>query len=331
MACPDTKTGSSPSTTRHTCGLLGVSRDSCVPCGNSSAASKAQSTTSSTSSSIESSLSEKPSAAWEAIPTWNDDEEHTTRRSSTVPSLTHVSRAPGGSVNLDSKVVELDRISQQPGARYSAELHSSLSRKWIPRATSGTPEDFDRSNSSSSHHRGETSARSTSRVRPTLGSRRSSGKPTATPTYTVWQAMHLFGTTATKHRLFSSLTTLRSQLAAKNSSATWMDILSNFQSREALSGLDSTLCATAPTTMSGRRSRRTREEDSLQEAISGSDDDEESTKTSSSSCEEDNRLEEAMTPPPIDLGSSDESQEWSHSGKRFKRSYACRDDCNESP
>ena len=133
------------------------------------------------------------------------------------------------------------------------------------------------------------------------GKRQRSTKPSGMPTFTVWQAKSLCGSTGMTASVFCSLTTLRARLGAKHSYETWMGIRSNFQSKEALHALATVLLLSVP--MTKKTTRRQLYEEFSQVESSGSTDDEESISISSSSCEEsDSSDQEDM----IDLTQEDE-------------------------
>lgn len=171
--------------------------------------------------------------------------------------------------------------------------------------------------SSSLDRRGATSNASFSVVPRAVGRHPSSTTRSATPTYTLWQASHLFGSTATKRNVFSSLMTLRSALARKCSADSWTAILSVFRGREDLFWLDTIASSCAQTIgTTSRDSLPTWGAASRQVASSGSAAREATTSHYETSCSE----EESDPEDSIDLTAESEgsSQDSSSTRKRSR-------------
>lgn len=140
------------------------------------------------------------------------------------------------------------------------------------------------SRNSFSHTFGAKSDASTFKEHPAAASRRSSKGRSArstTQTFTLWQAKNLFGRTATLASAFSSLTSIRAALADHHSYDCWMDILSNFQSKEDLSMLASLSSCLRRTSHSRNGTTQQSDDDSSEEDTSSSQDSEEDTQSCS--------------------------------------------------
>lgn len=267
------------------------------PSGNSNVESKEPSISSSTYSSSASSLtSTQPlvsSNVLAHIPMWSGDAAHMTKPLPIAQKWTRVSKAPGASASHSSrKRARVTTSTRSPqGSSQENEWHQ------LPLPTQvtsfGTTEESGSSRASHQRRSGAMSASSSSSALPTQASRRASTKPLEIK-FTLSQAKSLFGLTGTMANAASSLTTMRSRLNAKLSYESWMDILSNFKSREALCALDLTLSCSHATRILGPPSPQPFYDES--QLLSTSRNSEEPTETSSSGSDmEDNRLEEDMT------------------------------------
>lgn len=192
----------------------------------------------------------------------------------------------GPSVRHAKKVKAAEPIYQMPAEDSCEETQLDPSPPTILPPSFDTPAASRSSQVLQTPHRGATSDASSSAAPRAPGRLQRSTTHLDTPTFTLWQASYLYGSTATRRNVFSLLTTLRSRLMAKYSCESWMAILCAFQSREDLFWLDTIACAFAPT--SGQMSRACRRltfEDSALADSSGSEADEDNTMILSDSSE----------------------------------------------
>jgi len=256
---------------------------------------------------------------------WNGDSGRTIKRLRTVARRIRESQDHGDSASHDSSDQERGVISPLLDVELSQENRWQPSRKTIRQRSFGTHEGSHHSKRFRRSPTGERSESRTSAARQGPASRLSSEKPSDQLKYTLSQAKSLFGLTGTKASVVSSLTTLRSRLNAKLSYATWMGILSSFQSSTVSRGLATTLSASVPTT--GQSSRGRLPSDGESQESSGSDGNEEPIQISSSGSEmEDNRLESDMSsqesqPPTGPSDSEDDEQESWRSKPLWQRKH----------
>lgn len=156
--------------------------------------------------------------------------------------------------------------------------------------------------------RGGKYVRSTSTVNLESGSPPLSTTRSDTREFTLWQASNLYGSTGTKASAFSSLMSMRAALSRKRSMASWMDILTEVQSKADLSTLAGLLSSSARTKTTTRTSQRRLYAGSSQVASSSSEDDEVSTQHLPPSSQAHNPLLDSQTSGEStdDVGSSDQ-------------------------
>jgi len=166
-----------------------------------------------------------------------------------------------------------DEDSQTQPNESETETAQAASPLPIRKRSSDITEDYKHSNKRFSNHHGGKSKPSSSLAQQVSGKRASSTRPSGTKRFTLWQASNLSGSTGTRARVFSYLTSIRRKLLERHSSESWTDILTPLQSKEALSQLDGVWSAFYRTSTSAQDGTMQSSDDSQGEDSSISDDD----------------------------------------------------------
>jgi len=228
--------------------------------------------------------SQSSKRTWADTPTLDNAEASRIKQLLTASRTNHALLGRGASESPRKTSKDEPKGSPESWLLSLQDGHSSKRHKKTQLPTSASTAAFNTSRSSFSHTFGAKSGASTSREHPASASRRSSKGHSArstTQTFTLWQAKNLFGRTATLANAFSSLTSIRAALADHHSYGSWMDILSNFQSKEDLSMLASLSSSLRPTTRSRNGTTQLSDDDSSEEDTSSSQDSEEDTQSCS--------------------------------------------------
>lgn len=218
------------------------------------------------------------------VPMWNDAEASRTKQLLTASRTNRVFLGRGGSENPRQTSKDTQRDSDESSPLSSPDDRSSKRHKKIHRPTSASTVAYSTSRNLFSRANGVKYGASTYKVPQDAASRRLSkdrSERSTTQTYTLWQAKNLFGRTATLANAFSSLTSIRAALADRLSYDSWMDILSNFRSKEDLSMLATLSSSLRPTTRSRSGTIQPSDDDSSEEDTSCSQESAEDTESCS--------------------------------------------------
>lgn len=204
------------------------------------------------------------------VPMLKPDEVLSKKPSATASKPIPVPRDPGDSARLLQSGKEAGQITFNSRNKRSRADPYMPSAHPIQQHSADHTSSSQQSSSTRQRQNGAPSERSGSQARRAAARPVSSTTASTPQTFTLYQASQLPGLTATQHSVFSYLTSIRAPLLAKWSCASWTDILSSFQSKEAMFMLDGLSSLLRRTTLTMRRARRSSGDASATEAFSAS-------------------------------------------------------------